>query len=90
MAEDTSWFEDEEWQKGERKADEDLKKGRYKDFDTIEELIEHLHHERARKKDEEREADKDFEHGNFNIVNTEDELSALFDAKEKEIEKEEE
>jgi hypothetical protein len=50
MAEDTSWFEDEEWQKGERKADEDLKEGRYKDCSTAEELIEHLHRERARKK----------------------------------------
>lgn len=53
MAEDTNQFEDEEWQKGERKADEDLKKGRYKDFDTVEELLEHLHRERARKKNKE-------------------------------------
>lgn len=50
MSEDTSWFRDKEWQNKERKADEDLKKGRHKDFDTVEELIEHLHRERARKK----------------------------------------
>lgn len=50
MSEDTSWFDDEEWQKGEREADEDLKKGRYKDFITMKELLKQLHRERARKK----------------------------------------
>lgn len=52
MVEDTSWFEDEGWQEGERKADEDLEKGRYKDFNTVEELLEHLHRARARKKED--------------------------------------
>ena len=53
MSKDANWFKDEEWQKGERKADKDLEEGRYKDFSSVKELLEYLHHERARKKNEE-------------------------------------
>jgi len=40
-----AWFWTEEWQKGEREADEDIAAGRFKDFDTIEELLADLHGE---------------------------------------------
>lgn len=54
MTEDTSWFFTEEWQAKEREADEDFKNGRYTEFDTVEELIEFLHREWARKNIEEK------------------------------------
>jgi len=47
---DVSWFFTEEWQAGERKADDDLLHGRYTDFDTVEELLAHLNAERKKKK----------------------------------------
>jgi len=42
---DTSqaWFWTKEWQEGERKASEDIKKGRVKEFDSVEDLIIDLH-----------------------------------------------
>lgn len=42
---DTSqaWFWTKEWQARERKADEDIKKGRIKKFDSVEDLIKDLH-----------------------------------------------
>ena len=40
-----AWFWTEEWQKGEREADEDIKAGRVKEFATVEEAIEFLHSE---------------------------------------------
>ena len=48
--EDESWFWTEEWQAGERKADEDLAEGRFTDFETVDELIAHLHAEREEKR----------------------------------------
>ena len=50
MIEDTSWFFDEEWQKGERAADKDLINGKYKSFETIEDLLNYLHNIYNRKK----------------------------------------
>ena len=40
---DQAWFWTEEWQKGEREADEALARGEFKDFTNIEELIADLH-----------------------------------------------
>lgn len=37
-----SWFWTKEWQEAEKEADADLKSGRVKKFETIEELIEDL------------------------------------------------
>jgi len=37
-----AYFWTERWQEGEREADEDLRAGRYKDFDDIESLLEEL------------------------------------------------
>lgn len=34
-----AYFWTKEWQEGEREADEDLKRGRYKDFDSAEDAI---------------------------------------------------
>ena len=39
---DQAYFWTEEWQRGEREADEDLREGRYCDFDDPEKLLEHL------------------------------------------------
>ena len=39
---DQAWWWYEDWQKGEREADKDLAKGRYKQFDNIEDLIKEL------------------------------------------------
>ncbi len=39
---DQAWWWHEDWQKGEREADKDLVKGRYKQFDNIEYLIKEL------------------------------------------------
>ena len=40
--EDQAWFWTEEWQKGERKADEDVKAGRVKKFKSAAEAVKHL------------------------------------------------
>lgn len=37
-----AYFWTEEWQKGERRADEDIKAGRWTDFDSVEDLIADL------------------------------------------------
>lgn len=37
-----AYFWTERWQEGERETDEDLRAGRYKDFDDIESLLEEL------------------------------------------------
>lgn len=47
---DESWFWTEEWQAGEREAEEDFKAGRYQEFDTIDSLITHLHAEKKKQK----------------------------------------
>lgn len=47
--EDESWFWTDEWQRGERRADKDLAEGRYTDFRTVDELIEHLHATRQKR-----------------------------------------
>ena len=36
---DQAWFWTEEWQKGEREADEDIRAGRIESFDTMEEFL---------------------------------------------------
>ena len=38
-----TYFWTKEWQKKEREADEDYKKGRYKKFKNVDELINNLH-----------------------------------------------
>ena len=38
-----AWFWTEEWQKKERRADEDIAAGRVKSFETVEELLADLH-----------------------------------------------
>ena len=40
-----AWYWTKEWQERERQADEDLAAGRFKDFDTLEELLADLHGE---------------------------------------------
>jgi len=37
-----AWFWSEEWQAGERKVDEDLRLGRYEDFDDMDDFIASL------------------------------------------------
>ena len=54
IAEDVSWFFTEEWQIGERKADEDLACGRFKDFKTIDELLAFLHAKKHEKQAKEK------------------------------------
>lgn len=40
---DQAWFWTEEWQKGEREADEDIRAGRtYGPFDSVEEMMKHF------------------------------------------------
>lgn len=39
---DQAYFWTEEWQKGERKADADIKAGRVKTFDSVDEAFEYL------------------------------------------------
>ena len=39
---DERWWWTEEWQKGERQAERDLKAGRLKVFDSLGELLQHL------------------------------------------------
>lgn len=43
MAEDTSWFNSEEWQAKEREADEDFANGRFDIVNTIDELSKLFH-----------------------------------------------
>ncbi len=43
LPKDQEWFWSDEWQKGEREADEALARGEYKDFDNVEDLIADLH-----------------------------------------------
>lgn len=40
---DQEWFWTEEWQKGEREVNEELKAGHYKEFDSVEEFLADLH-----------------------------------------------
>ena len=40
--EDDSWYWSEEWQQMEREADEDIKAGRIKSFENVEDLIREL------------------------------------------------
>jgi AbrB family looped-hinge helix DNA binding protein len=40
-----SWYWTPEWQIKEKEADQNLSSGEYRDFDTIEELLEDLHSE---------------------------------------------
>jgi hypothetical protein len=42
VPEDQAWFWTEEWQAMEREADEDVKAGRYKRFESVDELIADL------------------------------------------------
>ena len=37
-----AWFWTEEWQKGERKADEDIKAGRVKRFKSVDDAVKYL------------------------------------------------
>jgi antitoxin MazE len=39
---DEAWFWSKEWQEGERRADEDLKAGRYTVHDSMEDLVKSL------------------------------------------------
>lgn len=43
ISKDQAWFWAKEWQKKEREADEDLKKGKYKEFKNVKDLIKDLH-----------------------------------------------
>jgi len=40
---DQAWYWTEEWQGKEKEADEDLKKGRFKEFDGLDDLLRDLH-----------------------------------------------
>jgi len=40
--EDAKLFSTEEWKAGEKKADDDLKHGRFVDFDSVDEVIKYL------------------------------------------------
>ena len=40
---DQKWFWSKEWQKKEKKADEALKKGEYKKFKNVKDLLKDLH-----------------------------------------------
>jgi AbrB family looped-hinge helix DNA binding protein len=42
---DQAWFWTPEWQEKERKADEDLRESRYKDFANVEDLLKDIHGE---------------------------------------------
>lgn len=42
MNEENYWFWTEEWQAGERQADEDIAEGRYHEFETVDGLVEWL------------------------------------------------
>jgi antitoxin MazE len=40
---DQAWFWAKEWQEKEKEADEDFKKGRFKEFDGLDDLLKDLH-----------------------------------------------
>jgi len=40
---DQAWWWTEEWQKGEREAERDIKEGKVKEFSNVEDLIKDLH-----------------------------------------------
>jgi hypothetical protein len=40
---DQEWYWSKQWQKWERQADEELARGEFKEFDSVEELIADLH-----------------------------------------------
>ena len=40
---DQEWYWTKQWQKWERQADEELARGEFKEFDSVEELIADLH-----------------------------------------------
>ena len=40
---DQAWFWTEEWQEKEKEADRDLEKGRFKEFDGLDDLLRDLH-----------------------------------------------
>jgi hypothetical protein len=42
LAEDQSWFWSEAWQAGERAAEADRAEGRFRDFDTMEDMLRDL------------------------------------------------
>jgi AbrB family looped-hinge helix DNA binding protein len=42
---DQTWFWTPEWQKKEKEGDEDLAAGRFRDFDSLEDLLKDLHGE---------------------------------------------
>jgi AbrB family looped-hinge helix DNA binding protein len=42
---DQAWFWTPEWQAKEREAEQDLSSGRYREFDTITDLLKNLHGE---------------------------------------------
>ena len=42
IPEDEAWFWTQEWQAGEREADEDIKAGRTKKFDSIADAVKYL------------------------------------------------
>ncbi len=44
VPEDEEWFWSPEWQAGEREVNAALKRGDYQTFDSVEELINDLHH----------------------------------------------
>lgn len=48
-----AWYWTKEWQEAERRADEDIKKGRYTVYDSVDDLIADLH-KAAKKHDEAR------------------------------------
>ena len=42
---DQAWFWTPEWQAKEREADQDVSTGRYRDFESVEDLLKELHGE---------------------------------------------
>lgn len=43
IPDDQQWFWSEEWQAGEREVDEQIARGEYKEFDSVEALLADLH-----------------------------------------------
>ncbi len=43
VPDDQAWYWTEQWQQGEREVDEALKYGEYKDFESVDELVNELH-----------------------------------------------
>jgi AbrB family looped-hinge helix DNA binding protein len=42
---DQAWFWTPEWQEKEKEADEDIRKGRYQEFEDVEDLLKDIHGE---------------------------------------------